>query len=303
MISDVNWLFKLGLYHYISLINKYNYLYGNTKWNESNEALIFYNRIIHISLLFVYIDKGKSMDKMKIDIWSDIACPYCYIGKRKLEMALDRFPQKDNVELIWHSYELDPDLPKESLESKIYGYFSMKYGVSVNEAHETMNNTAALAKEVGLNFDYDNLIVANTSDALRMVKLANESNLGTEAEEILFDAYFVKGEDVSDRKTLLKLGTRIGLKENEIISMLDGDKYLADIKKDIEYSENELNLQYIPFYLFNNREMVEGSVPVEDYLDILTRSYAEWEESGVSTEKEKGGIISGQSCSIDGVCS
>lgn len=241
------------------------------------------------------------MDKMKIEIWSDIACPYCYIGKRKLEMALDQFPNKDNVELVWHSYELDPNLPKEALESKIYGYFSMKYGVSVNEAHEAMKKTAALAKEVGLDYDFDNLVVANTSDALRLVKLAKESGLATETEEVLFDAYFVKGKDVSDRSTLIELGTAIGLDKERIISLLDSDKYLAEIKKDIEYSENELNLEYIPFYLFNNKEIVEGSIAVEKYLDILNKSYAEWEQNGVSTGR--GEIISGQSCSIDGVCS
>lgn len=241
------------------------------------------------------------MDKMKIDIWSDIACPYCYIGKRKLEMALAQFPYKNNVELVWHSYELDPDLPKEALESKIYGYFSMKYGVSINEAHLTMEKTARLAKEVGLDYNFDNLIVANTSDALRLVKLANELNLATEAEEVLFDAYFVKGKDISDRDTLIELGTKIGLNKDQIVSMLDSKKFLAEIKKDIEYSENELNLEYIPFYLFNNKEIVEGSIAIEKYLEVLNKAYAEWEQNGVATEK--GEIISGQSCSIDGVCS
>lgn len=241
------------------------------------------------------------MDKMKIDIWSDIACPYCYIGKRKLEMALAQFPYRDNVELVWHSYELDPNLPKEALESKIYGYFSMKYGMSVNEAHEAMKKTAALAKEVGLDYDFDNLVVANTSDALRLVKLAKESSLATQAEEVLFDAYFVKGKDISDRNTLIELGAAIGLQEGDILAMLDSDKYLAEIKKDIEYSENELNLEYIPFYLFNNKEIVEGSIAVDKYLDVLNKAYAEWKQNGISSGK--GEIISGQSCSIDGVCS
>lgn len=242
------------------------------------------------------------MDKMKIDIWSDIACPFCYIGKRKLEMALSQFPHKDKVELVWHSYELDPGLPKEALESKIYGYFSMKYNVSENEARETMQRTASLAKEVGLEFDYENLIVANTSDALRLIKLAKEYGLATEAEEILFDAYFVKGMDVSDKETLVRLGVLIGLKDEVVIGMLDSDRYYSEIKEDIEYSENVLNLEYIPFYLFNNKEIVQGSIAVEDYLSVLTKSYDDWVKNGVASEADKD-IISGQSCSIDGVCS
>ncbi|MDU1890072.1 MAG: DsbA family oxidoreductase [Dysgonomonas sp.] len=241
------------------------------------------------------------MEKMKIEIWSDIACPYCYIGKRKLEKALEQFPHKDSVELVWHSYELDPNLPKEALESKIYGYFADKYNLSVNEAHQNMENVTALAKEVGLNYDFDNLQVANTSDALRLIKLAGESNLATEAEEVLFDAYFVRGKDISNKETLIDLGTRIGLDKDSIEKMLASNKYLADIQKDIEYGENELGLEYIPLYLFNNKQIIQGSIASEDYLRVLTEAYSEWEQHGVSNEK--GDIITGQSCSIDGICS
>ena len=241
------------------------------------------------------------MSKMKIEIWSDIACPYCYIGKRKLEMALDQFPHKNEVELVWHSYELDPDLPQKASEKNIYTYFAAKYGMSEGEARKTMGKTAALAKEVGLEYDFDNLVVANTSNALRLIKLAKESGLATEAEEVLFDAYFVRGRDINDRDMLTDLGTQIGLNGSDIAALLDGDKYRTDIKADVEYSENQLELEYIPFYLFNNKEMVEGSIAVDKYLEVLTRAYAEWEQGGVSSEK--GDIISGQSCSIDGVCS
>lgn len=243
------------------------------------------------------------MEKMKIEIWSDIACPFCYIGKRKLEKALSQFPNRDKVELVWHSYELDPELPKEPYRKGMYNYFSEKYGVSVDEARATMAKTESIAKEVGLNYDFENLVVANTSDALRLVKLAKEQSLATETEEVLFEAYFVKGLDISDRDTLVRLGVSVGLKEEDVISLLDSDKYLDEIKQDIEYSENTLNLEYIPFYVFNNKEMVEGSIAIEDYLKVLTKSYEEWEQNGEFSGKNDGEIISGQSCSIDGVCS
>jgi protein disulfide-isomerase len=240
------------------------------------------------------------MEKMKIAIWSDIACPYCYIGKRKLEIALDKFPHKDNIDLEWHSYELDPELPKKATDQTIYSYFAQKFDMSEEEARVSEGKVAELAKEVGLNYDFDKLIVANTSDALRLVKLANESGLATEAEEILFDAYFVKGLDISSQNVLVQLGTQIGLKEADILSLLSSDKYIADIKKDIEYSENEYDLEYIPFYIFNNRQIVQGSIASEKYLEVLNEAYKEW-ESGISSGN--GEIISGQSCSIDGVCS
>lgn len=240
------------------------------------------------------------MKKMKIAIWSDIACPYCYIGKRKLEIALDKFPHKENIELEWHSYELDPDLPKKATDQTIYNYFAKKFDMSEEEARVSEGKVAELAKEVGLNYNFDKLIVANTSDALRLVKLAHESGLATEAEEILFDAYFVKGLDISSQNILVQLGTQIGLKEADILSLLSSDKYIADIKKDIEYSENEYDLEYIPFYIFNNKQIVQGSIASEKYLEVLNEAYKEW-ESGVSSGN--GEIISGQSCSIDGVCS
>ena len=253
------------------------------------------------SIFALTIIYKKVMDKMKIEIWSDIACPYCYIGKRKLERALDDFPHKDKVELVWHSYELDPGLPKKASGISIYSYFAQKYGMTEDEARATQSKVAGIAKEVGLDYDFDHLVVANTSDALRLVKMAKEYNLATEAEEVLFDAYFVKGLDVSNRQTLITLGKSIGLDENTIATMLNGDKYLNDVKKDIEFSENELNLEYIPFYVFNNKQKVEGSIATEKYLEILKEAYAEWEKNSVSDGN--GEIISGQSCSIDGVCS
>lgn len=241
------------------------------------------------------------MSKMKIEIWSDIACPYCYIGKRKLDKALDQFSHSKNIELIWHSYELDPQLPKKATSQSIYSYFAKTHNMSEEEARSTQAKVAALAKEEGLNYNFDKLIVANTSDALRLVKLANESGLATQTEEALFDAYFVKGLDISDRAVLVELGTKIGLKNDAISETLDSDKYLADIKKDVEYSENELNLEYIPFYIFNGKQVVQGSIASDDYLKVLNEAYAEWEQNGEASQR--GDIISGQSCSIDGVCS
>ncbi|MDR2956107.1 MAG: DsbA family oxidoreductase [Prevotella sp.] len=236
---------------------------------------------------------------MKIEIWSDIACPYCYIGKRKLETALDKFPYKDEVEMVWHSYELDAELPKEALKISIYEYFAAKYRMSLDESHQNMENVTRLAKEVGLNYDFDKLVVANTSDALRLVKLANEQGLATEAEEELFDAYFVKGKDISDKDTLIELGSQIGLDRQAIVNLLVSDKYQNEIKSDVAYSENVLNLEYIPFYIFNDKHMVEGSISVEDYLKILNTSYNEWKNGIQNVESD---LISGRSCSIDGVC-
>lgn len=238
---------------------------------------------------------------MKIDIWSDIACPFCYIGKRKLEMALADFPHSDKIELVWHSYELNPSLPKKALDESIYSYFSRTHGGSEEDAHKNHEPIVQLAKTVGLEYDFDKTVVANTSDALRLVKLAATIDKASEAEEILFKAYFCDGKDISDRQNLVEWGKQLGLRDADITDMLDSEVYLNDIKQDIQYSENVLNLQFIPFYLFNNKHMIQGSLPNEEYLRILSQAYEEWEKGDISTEQ--GESVSGQSCSIDGHCS
>ena len=152
------------------------------------------------------------MSKIKVEIWSDIACPYCYIGKRKFELALQKFPQAEDVEVIWHSYELNPDLPK-AVES------ASQKQLHFNDANN--KKLQALAAEVGLEYNLDKLYYTNTSDALRLVKLAKEIGKAGEAEEILFKAYFTEGKNVGDRQFLVEVGTSLGLKQQDINEILD----------------------------------------------------------------------------------
>lgn len=241
-----------------------------------------------------------NLNTMKIGIWSDIACPYCYIGKHKLEQALEKFPHKNEIELVWHSYELNPELPKNVSGKSFYQFFAESHNMTIDEAKEDSRVIANLAKTVGLDYHFEKLVLANTSDALRTIKLAALEGKATEAEEVFFQAYFVDGKDVSNRQTILSLGAEIGLQKDALEKMLDSDRFLDDIKKDIEFSENQLNLEYIPFYLFNNKQIVQGSITSEEYLDVLTKSYNDWKKNGVSSEKDD--VIHGKSCSINGVC-
>ncbi|PXV68920.1 putative DsbA family dithiol-disulfide isomerase [Dysgonomonas alginatilytica] len=242
------------------------------------------------------------MGKMKVEIWSDIACPYCYIGKRKFENALAKFPHANEVELVWHSYELNPDLPKRPLGQSYYEYFAGLHGSSIEEVKADLQGLVDLAKEVGLDYHFEKLVVANTSDALRLVKLAKKHKLADETEEVLFKAYFVDGEDISDKATLVRLGTSVGLPEDEIMTLLNGDEFVVDIEADIRFSEDELNLEYIPFYLFNGKDIIQGSLAEEEYMEVLHNSYNFWKENGVS--KGGGGDKrKGRACSPDGTCS
>lgn len=241
------------------------------------------------------------MEKMKIEIWSDIACPYCYIGKRKLENALSKFSHADEVELVWHSYELNPALPKNP-DGISYGSYTAKlHGYTEAESIENQKELTSLAKAAGLEYNLDRLVVANTSDALRLVKLSKKFNLANETEEVLFKAYFTDGEDVSDRNTLIRLGNKVGIPEKDIISLLDGDEFLSEIESDIRHSEDDLDLEYIPFYLFNNKDVIQGSLADDDYLSVLDKAYRDWKTNGVATGK--GDRLKGRACSADGVCS
>lgn len=241
------------------------------------------------------------MEKMKIDIWSDIACPYCYIGKRKIEQALNQFPHRDKIELVWHSYELDPTLTESDSSKPYYSYITKRLGITEEQSRKSNAQINKMGQEVGIQYNFDSIVVANTSKALRMVKLAALDNLATEMEEALFKAYFTDGENIGDNNILTRIGSSIGLDSKAITALLNSDEFASDVQSEIEYADNELNLEYIPFYLFNNKHIVQGSLPVENYLDILHKSYTEWEAEGVSTSRNDS--IKGQSCSIDGHCS
>lgn len=243
------------------------------------------------------------MEKMIIKVWSDIACPYCYIGKRRMEAALEQFKHSDEIELEWHSYELNPDLPKRALDKNIYQFMAEQFNVTEEEQKRSMQKLASLAKSTGLDYNFDRLVVTNTNDALRLIKLANVYHLADEAEEVLFKAYFSDGKNISDKAVLIDLGTSIGLSEKEIVDMLQGDTFINDIKEDVIYSEEKLNLQYIPFYLFNNKDVIQGSLTVDEYVEVLEKSYNDWKLHGVASPDNEGDRISGKACSIDGVCS
>lgn len=238
---------------------------------------------------------------MLVELWSDIACPYCYIGKKRYEEALSKFPHRDKIQLEIHSYELNPNLKKEALGKSFYEYFAEAHEYSVEEAKKDCSGIIKLAEEVGLQFNFDKLVVTNTSDGLRLIKLAQTKGLGLEASDLLYKSYFTDGENVSDRNTLICLGKQIGLDEDVITNMLDSNTYLDQIEKDIDYSENGLNLEYIPFYLFNNKHIIQGIISVDEYLEMLDKAFSEWETSGVGSDI--GETRKGRACSPDGTCS
>ena len=185
---------------------------------------------------------------MKIEIWSDVVCPFCYIGKRKLEKALDKFPFKDKVEIEWKSFQLNPDqVTDPSLNS--LEYLSKSKGWSIAQTIQISQQVVDMAKIEGLEFNMDKTVVANTRNAHRLIHLAKESGKGGEMKERLLKAYFTEGENVDDFESLMKLGLEVGLEEQKIIKTLNSDEFEEAVAYEV-YESRQIGVQGVPFFCF-----------------------------------------------------
>ena len=214
---------------------------------------------------------------MDVEIWSDIMCPFCYIGKRKFEHALGQFTHKDQVNIIWKSFQLNPDMKTEPGKN-INQYLADVKGWSVSEAKQMNDRVTAMAREVGLSYDFDKAVVANSWDAHRLIQLAKKYGLGDAAEERLFKAYFTEGRDTSDHATLLELGTEIGLDATDVQQLLSSDQFAQAVNQDV-YEAQQVGARGVPFFVLNRRYAVSGAQQPETFLGALETAWAEWEKS------------------------
>jgi predicted DsbA family dithiol-disulfide isomerase len=235
--------------------------------------------------------------KMKIEIWSDVMCPFCYIGKRKFETALEKFAHKDQVEVVWKSYQLNPNMVDQP-NKDIYTYLAEVKGQTREWSVKAHQSVAASAAEVGLNYNFDIAKVANSFDAHRLVQLAKKHGLGGAMEERLFKAYFTEGAVISDGEVLTKLGVEIGLNEAEVKQVLAGDAYANEVKFDI-YEAQQLGCSGVPFFVFDRKMAVPGAVDSKVFSDVLDEAYEEWIKSNPTLKfEQKEGAI----CTPDGEC-
>lgn len=208
---------------------------------------------------------------MKVDIWSDVRCPFCYIGKRKFETALADFEHKGEIEVEWHSFELDPNattvLDKTSEE-----YLAERYGKSKEWAAETHKNVADAAAAVGLTFNFDQAIVANSFDAHRLIQLAKTKGLGDAIEEAMFKAHFTDGKNIDNHEALTEIGVSIGLDATEINEMLNSDQFADEVRYDEKTAET-IGVRGVPFFVFNEKLAVSGAQPPETFLGALNQAW------------------------------
>ena len=219
---------------------------------------------------------------MKVEIWSDIMCPFCYIGKRNFEAALNEFSEKDEIEIEWKSFQLDPTIPR-NFERKIstYEYLAEKKGMSIEQSKQLHLNVIETAKKVGLTYDFEKSIVANSFDAHKLIQFAKAYGLGDDVEESLFKAYFSEGKDMSDHSTLISIGKEIGLVESEIISALSSEDFSKKVNADIKEA-NEIGVTGVPFFVFDRKYAVSGAQPKESFLNALQQSLSESKNEGSS---------------------
>ena len=197
---------------------------------------------------------------MKVDIWSDIVCPFCYIGKRRLEAVAAE--AGITLDVTWHSFELDPNAPTNHSED-LATRLSKKYGRTLEQVAEMQKGIIAAGAEEGIHFKFDIARSGNSFNAHRIIHLATQKGLGNEAEERFFKAYFIEGEAIGDRDTVERLAISIGLDPAEVKNVLDTDLYADAVRQDEAIAQQELKVSGVPFFVFNNRLAVSGAQPRE----------------------------------------
>ncbi|TGE21707.1 DsbA family oxidoreductase [Hymenobacter aquaticus] len=228
---------------------------------------------------------------MQLEIWSDIMCPFCYIGKRRLETALAQFPHRDDLTITWRSFELDPTMQTTPGQS-IHELLAERKGVSVEQGRQMNAHMAQVAREVGLDFDFDQVVPVNTFLAHRFLHLAARHGRQDAAKERVLAAYFTEGRNVADLDTLAELGAELGLDPAEIRETLQTDAYAQEVRHD-EYQARQIGVRGVPYFVFDNKYAVSGAQPSELFLEVLDKV---WEEKHPAPQV----LASGPACGIDG---
>lgn len=209
---------------------------------------------------------------MKIEMWSDFSCPFCYIAKKRLESVLNEIPN-NKIEVIYKTYQLNPNLGKEAL-SNYYSLFAKSHNMTEAMARQRLGIIINAAKEVGLNYNYDILQMTNTFDAHRLAKWANTKNLEDKLTSRLMKAYFEEGFNLSDYDVLVKLAKEVGLNELEAKDILNNNKYLEDVNNQLEEAKS-LGVTGVPFILINRKYAISGAQPKEVFKETILKALDE----------------------------
>lgn len=209
---------------------------------------------------------------MKIEVWTDVICPWCPIGVHRLESALAAFPHRDEVEVTWRSFLLDPGATSDG--RPVIERLAQKYGVSLAEATAMNERVTAIAAQDGIAYHLDRAISASTVDAHRLLHLAADRGRYDELHSLLDSAYFAQGADVGDRDVLLRLATEAGLDADEVAAVLDGDAYAAQVQADLAQAQ-AYGISGVPFVVLDGRLGVSGAQPEEVFASALAQAWSD----------------------------
>jgi predicted DsbA family dithiol-disulfide isomerase len=211
---------------------------------------------------------------MKVEIWSDFLCPFCYIGKRQFEQGLAQFAHQDEVEIEFKSFELDPNAPYEP-EGDMHELLASKYSMSIEKAKAINADLTEKAAAVGLTYHFDTMIPTNSFDAHRLTHFAGTLGLREKMSERLFRAYFTDSKHIGDKKVLLELAIEVGLPEDATAALLAGEAFSAEVRAE-EQEGSRLGIQGVPFFVINRKYGVSGAQSSDVFADVLAKA---WEES------------------------
>ncbi|MGB0916124.1 MAG: DsbA family oxidoreductase [Flavobacteriales bacterium] len=236
-------------------------------------------------------------EKMNVEVWSDVVCPFCYIGKTNFDKALAQFAEKENIEFVWKSFQLYPHV-KTDLDKTLYEHLSESKGISVEQAKGMGVNAAQMGTDVGLSLDFDNSVVANSFNAHRLIHFAKENGLQLEMKERLFKAFFTEGKNIDDNVTLTALAKEIGLDPEEVKAILESDRYSDAVRADIQESQ-QLGVRGVPFFVFDRKYAVSGAQAPAGFLETLEKSFSEWRKANPTIQLQ---VSEGAVCEPNKVC-
>jgi len=226
---------------------------------------------------------------VKVEIWSDVACPWCHIGKRRFEAALERFAHTDDIDVEWKSFELDRSAHAQQADGAEGDYadrLASKYGISRTQAQAMLDSMTATGTAEGLDFRFDKAVKANTFDAHQVIHLGGDRGIQGSVKERLLRAYFTEGEDIGDRSVLVRLGAEAGLDADEVRQVLDEQRYADAVRAD-ESEAARLGVSAVPFFVVDRKYGIAGAQPAEQILAVLEQS---WLQAPLLKQGQEGAV-------------
>ncbi|WP_343691000.1 DsbA family oxidoreductase [Chitinophaga sp.] len=235
---------------------------------------------------------------MKVEIWSDIMCPFCYIGKRNFEQAISKFADKDQIEVEWKSFLLDPSIPENpDQQGDIYKYVADRKGLSYEHSRRMHDDVTQMAKDAGLAYNFDKVLITNSLKSHKLIQFAKTKGLGDAAEERLFLAYFTQGKNLNDTAVLTELGIEIGLTAAEVNEAMTNPGYAQQVTVEVNEAQ-ALGIRGVPFFVIDRKYGVSGAQKPDVMLGAIEQAYAEWKKNNDGLLDIQAGAV----CTPDGDC-